>query len=611
MNPFEPAGGWNPHSVATDQGVVWASDGNDLHFYVDSEAITQAVYVYRPILNAEGRIVDLEVVRVNEAAQRVPLAAHIVEGVRASDVFVDPSVALDAANQVWSGEVTQPYHIERRGVDADVPMVVHYEVKTLRVGEFVVQVSTDHTTVTQLESADARFRLMADASDTALVLFVRDSETGAYVIGYANPAARKQVPTIRYGATLPPEAEVLAPDLLEAVRSGQPLRRVVSHSVLARHSDFLVIAAPVGPEEVMLSWRELTDAQIARDELRRSDRVLEAIGRGAFGSIAVYEPVEVDGRLTELSLMWEADGHSGTHEAIGLRGLIPERELLRMAQQVQASGGATQTGWLSVPQGAEQRSVEFTLVQAGDRFVLEAVERTRELAARTELAAFTASAEARRTFLSRVSHEMRSPLNVINGYSQLLQRVALDASTQAFAVGIAEGVQRMVTMVDDLLLLGQIEQGVVHFEQRALTIGELHAAVVEHLVDEPYWSAPTVEASDTSRFSAVVRTDPARFAAVIGSLLEVGVEAHPSDRVRLDTFMRGARAGLQLVAHRDSATVRDFWMPFVASHVIPGVGLGMAVARSLISALGVEAEVRFGVASPDDASLTLTLEPTA
>ena len=109
----------------------------------------------------------------------------------------------------------------------------------------------------------------------------------------------------------------------------------------------------------------------------------------------------------------------------------------------------------------------------------------------------------------------------------------------------------------------------------------------------------------------MVRTDPSRFAAVIGLLLEVGAQSHPGDAVRVDTFMRGARAGLQLVAHRESATVREFWMPFATSHIIPGVGLGMAVARSLINALGVEVEVRFGVTGSDDASLTLSLEPTA
>ena len=147
---------------AESPAVVWSIGPDGQHFYLDSEAITQAVYVYQPIFDADGIIVDLEVIRVNEAAQRVPLATHIVEGVRTSEVFVDPSLAVDAANMVWSGATVQPYHIERRGFDADVPMAVHYEVKTLRVGDFIVQVSTDHTTVTQLESADARFRLMAD-----------------------------------------------------------------------------------------------------------------------------------------------------------------------------------------------------------------------------------------------------------------------------------------------------------------------------------------------------------------------------------------------------------------------------------------------------------------
>lgn len=597
--------------LSTADSVLWVPTDQGLRFFVDSEVITQAIYVYRPVFDDGGIVVDLEVVRVNKAALRVPLAAHIVEGVRASSVFVDASAAYRAANDVWHGRPVATYHIERRGMDADVPIVVHYEVATLRVGDFIVQVSTDHTTVTQLESADARFRLMADASDAALVLLVRDTTTGTYVIGYANPIARQQAPGIRYGASLPSDSQVFTPELLEQVGRGEAVRTVVRHQVATRQSEFQVVVSPVGADELMLSWRELTNEQTARDELRRSDEVLEAVGRGSFGTIAVYESEMNDGEIAGLTMLWSASDHDRSHEALDPDRALPADDVLRLARKMVANGSSKQTGWVTVPGTGGERSLEFSLVRTGDRFVLEFVERTDELAARAQIAALNASAEAQRAFMSRVSHEMRTPLNVIHGFSQLLSRVQLTPEVQSYAAHIGDGVDRMVQIVDHLLLLGQIEQGVVGFDYAMYTIAELHAAITDQLRHQPWWPSTQVVANHTSRFSAVVRADTTRWGLAIAMLAEATLEAYPTDMLRLDTFVTSTSAGVQLIAATNAHTVRDLWMPFATSHTIPGAGLGLAVARSLLLALGVRVEVRHSLTSPAESSLVLTVEPVS
>ena len=82
---------------------------------VDSEVLSQAVYLYRPILADDGSVADLEVALMNRAAHRVPLSSHIVEGLRTSTVFVDNQKATDAATIAWQGGVAPKYEIERRG----------------------------------------------------------------------------------------------------------------------------------------------------------------------------------------------------------------------------------------------------------------------------------------------------------------------------------------------------------------------------------------------------------------------------------------------------------------------------------------------------------------
>ncbi|MEI8240670.1 MAG: hypothetical protein WCI22_14750, partial [Actinomycetota bacterium] len=271
-------------------GVLVVQGRSGWRLFVDSESIKQAVYVYRPVFDPDGVIVDLEVVMVNEAARGVPLSTHIVEGVLTSNVFVDHGTALDAANSVWRGEPVPTYHVERRGFHTGQPIVVHYEVATLRVENYLVQVSVDHTTVTQLASADTRFKLMAEASSSALVLLSLDSGSGAYLIVYANPAAFKDVPGLRIGANLPVSIDEIIVGSIEELRAGAIVRHLWTREVLVRRVVVEATITPVGTDELMLSWRELTSEQLAVAELERSDRVLQAIGAGAFGSIAVYEP---------------------------------------------------------------------------------------------------------------------------------------------------------------------------------------------------------------------------------------------------------------------------------------------------------------------------------
>ena len=584
-----------------------------IRLLLDSEALQQAVYLYKPIFDDAGAIVDLEIVIVNEAARHVPLAEHIVEGVLVSTVFIDLDDALDAANVAWSGGRPEPYRIERRGFDKGVPTVVRYEVSTMRAGSYLVQVSVDRTVMGQLASADTRFRLMAESSIDALMLVEPDPDHGHFMLSYANPRALVSEPSMRIGERLPRVIEELVLEAVEELRVTTPVRRYLQREVMARRVSLEATFTEVGDEQVMMSVRELTSHEAARAELERSDRVLRAIGEGAFGTIAVYEP-QFEGRhLTEMTLLWSAAGHG--HRVAGRPPLdptsvLPATDLLQMAQTMMDTGELTRSGWVPVTSAdGDERSVEFTLVLAGDRFVLEFVERTEELAARTALAMVTATADAQRSFLSRVSHEMRSPLNVIHGYSQLLSRLHLSDPAPGHVAHIESGVARMVQIVDDLLLLGQLDQGLVPLEQQEVSVRDLADGVLAQAATQRWWRNGVLTAGhddDADGNWPVLTTDPSRFRLTAVLLAESSVSISGT-QLEIRPFARGTRAGVQFVTDADASVVTSVWLPFVKSHTIPGSGLGLAVARSMARALDMVVEVRDDTADPSKVRLVMSL----
>lgn len=594
-----------PQVPPAPAAAITVAGADGVQLMIDSQALQQAVYLYAPIFSEDGsRVVDLEIVMINDAARSVQLAEHIVEGVRVSEVFVDLTAALDAATEAWHGGRPEPYRIERRGLIGGRPMVVRYEVATMRAGDHIVQVSVDRTVIEQLATADQRFRMMAEASIDGLMLLEHTGPPGAevLVLVYANPRALVAEPSLRVGEPLPASIHEVVRDAVAELREVAPVRRYLQREVLARRVSLEATFTDVGDGQVMMSVRELTSRESARAELERSDRVLRAIGAGAFGTIAVYEPRFERGDLVDLTLLWSAAGHdqsTGHRPPLDPTAVLLRQELLQMARSMLHEDQPTRSGWVPVkgPDG-EERSVEFTLVLAGDRFVLEFVERTEELAARTQLAMVTATAEAQRAFLSRVSHEMRSPLNVIHGYTQLLGELRLVDPAAEHLAHIRRGVGRMVQIVDDLLLLGQLDQGLVRLDEHRIAVGELADEVLANASAQPWWRPDALRRAGERTESWVV-TDRARFISAAALLAEASLAVDVDGGIELGEFVRGTRAGLQFVAAADAPVVRTLWAPFVESHTIPGSGLGMAVARSMARTLDVLVELR---PMPDDAT---------
>jgi len=162
------------HESPLDDAVaVTAPDG--LHVFIDSEAMAQAVYLFQPVFRLRWvHRGDLVVIRSNAAARRLPLADEIHEGVAASTVFVDFDLAPPPPTWRGARGARRRTPSSGAGMREGQPVLVHFDVATFRVDDLILQVSVDHTMITLLAGADARFRAMAEASGDTLALLAVD-----------------------------------------------------------------------------------------------------------------------------------------------------------------------------------------------------------------------------------------------------------------------------------------------------------------------------------------------------------------------------------------------------------------------------------------------------
>jgi PAS domain S-box-containing protein len=201
---------------------------------------------------------------------------------------------------------------------------------------------------------------------------------------------------------------------------------------------------------------------------------------------------------------------------------------------------------------------------------------------------------AKSEFLSSMSHELRSPLNAILGFAQLLEASALSTSQQASVAQILKGGWYLLALVNDILDLAAIESG-----HAALTMEDVSLADV--LVDcqaliEPLTAARTVRIEFLPLDAPYsVQADAIRLKQVIINLLSnaikynkergsvtVSCSARPPGRLRIS--VRDTGEGLP------AAKLAQLFQPFnrlgqeVGNN--KGTGIGLVVSQRLVESMG-------------------------
>jgi len=85
-----------------------------------------------------------------------------------------------------------------------------------------------------------------------------------------------------------------------------------------------------------------------------------------------------------------------------------------------------------------------------------------------------AANQAKRRFLSTVSHEMRTPLNAIVGMNDLLRDTSLNSEQAEMVKAMHEASQSMLKLIENVLDISKIEAGKVNIEE---TDFDLHSLI--------------------------------------------------------------------------------------------------------------------------------------
>jgi signal transduction histidine kinase/CheY-like chemotaxis protein len=202
---------------------------------------------------------------------------------------------------------------------------------------------------------------------------------------------------------------------------------------------------------------------------------------------------------------------------------------------------------------------------------------------------------AKKDFLDRLSHELRTPLHTILGFGELLSLDGLSAEHREWITMTLQASRHLVQLMDEAGDVAQIEDRTLTLSMEAVLVHSVIADVIEMIRPLALAEGVQIDPPPRPAASQYVRADEQRFRQIMLNLLSNAVKYnYPGGRV---TITVGDQPGDQLrvsvtdtgrgVAGQD---VGRLFLPFerldAAQAGVEGAGLGLALSRDLVEAMG-------------------------
>jgi signal transduction histidine kinase len=204
-------------------------------------------------------------------------------------------------------------------------------------------------------------------------------------------------------------------------------------------------------------------------------------------------------------------------------------------------------------------------------------------------------------FISLVSHELRTPLTSIRGYLELLLDGGagdLTDDQSRFLSVVDRNSKRLMHLVGDLLFLAQVEAGKLTLELEEIEIDDIVTESVEAAKPIADDKGIALRASLESIPSMV--GDRARLGQLLDNLVSNALKFTPSGgSVDVCVSLDGGEAVIEVVdtgigiAPSDQAHLFDrfFRSSEATQRAIPGTGLGLTIAKTIVERHGGSIEV--------------------
>jgi len=330
----------------------------------------------------------------------------------------------------------------------------------------------------------------------------------------------------------------------------------------------VIVQAPLGIARVGTDM-SILDANPRLGHLLHS-KPAEMIG----GSIARFmPPEEMERVVAALQPLWTGAADTVESDSHAMR----------------ADGSSVWLHWSATSIKRREGSTDFFLAMFEDA----TAQHTAQEAAMANLAGLERLSQLKSEFVSLVSHEFRTALVGIQGFSEMIRDQELSADeTKAFAGDINNDAQRLNRMITEMLDLDRIEAGRMTLNICPIDLN----AILNDAADRARAASPKhTIAADLDTSLPAVRGDSDRLFQVVSNLLSNAVKYSPGGgEILLTSQARDGMVEVSVIDH-GLGIPADFVKKLFGRYErfedknkpkIIGTGLGLAITRQIVDMHG-------------------------
>lgn len=201
----------------------------------------------------------------------------------------------------------------------------------------------------------------------------------------------------------------------------------------------------------------------------------------------------------------------------------------------------------------------------------------------------------RNRFIAMMSHEVRTPLNAILGYAQLLRDDALTEKQADRVRRLSGSAKDLLRLIDSIIQFSQSQDAPPPVELAPCILPAVVGGALDELRVEAEAKGLDVRSSSEGVPALAIETDGPMLRQILVNILSNAVKFTQQGHVVVRTAVEGSGSDARLtIAVSDTGpgipqdSIERVFEPFerLGTAPVPGVGLGMAVVRASVAALG-------------------------
>ena len=267
-----------------------------------------------------------------------------------------------------------------------------------------------------------------------------------------------------------------------------------------------------------------------------------------------------------------------------------------------------------VPQKYDENGRVVSVLLANRDFTEEKKrELKQEEALRQEKIKAEKANEAKSIFLFNMSHDIRTPINAIVGYSQLMKKELTNPKLVHYQEMIEQSSKLLLSIINNVLDMARVESGKMELDENYNVVGNILQVVCDAFEDEATRKNIEITRNISVKHKHVM-VDATKMQEILSNLISNAIKYTPEDgHVSIDIQeLECEREGYVLFQTKVSDTGIGMSEDFLPSlfelfarernttiSKIPGTGLGMAIVKNFVDLMdgSIEVESELGEGS--------------